>query len=61
MVRGLSLKELIQYAWGKVGVGTALHANLVFGGPAWFGRDRYDVTAKAPGPGIPSRDEADDQ
>ena len=56
-IRGLSLKELIQYAWGNVGVGNGLHPSLVAGGPAWVGHDRYDVLAKSEGSRTPSRAE----
>lgn len=56
-IRGLSLKELIQYAWGNVGAGTGLHPNLVAGGPAWAGHDRYDIVARPEGSRTPSRAE----
>lgn len=56
-IRGLSLKQLIQYAWGKVGVGDGLHASLVSGGPSWVDRDRFDIVAKSEGTPVPSRDE----
>jgi len=56
-LRGLTLKELIQYAWGHVEVGTGLHANMVSGQPGWFDHNRYDIVAKTEGLRIPSRDE----
>jgi uncharacterized protein (TIGR03435 family) len=56
-VRGLSLKELIQFCWGKVIVGTGLHPTLISGGPGWAAHDRYDVVAKAEGPGTASRED----
>jgi uncharacterized protein (TIGR03435 family) len=43
----MTLKDLIQFAWGKVGVGTGLHATQIVGGPAWLSSIRYDVIAKA--------------
>ena len=55
-IRGLSLKELIQFCWGKATVGTGLHPALISGGPSWAAHDRYDVVAKAEGLGIASRE-----
>jgi len=55
-IRGLSLKELIQFCWGKAIVGTGLHPALISGGPSWAAHDRYDAVAKAEGPGIASRE-----
>jgi hypothetical protein len=56
-IRGLSLRQLIQYAWGNVGIGEGLHASLVSGGPSWVDHDRFDIVAKSEGSRIPSRDE----
>ena len=56
-IRGFSLRQLIQYAWGNVGVGDGLHASLVSGGPGWVDRERFDIVAKSEGSRIPSRDE----
>ncbi len=56
-IRGLTLRQLIQYAWGNVGIGEGLHASLVSGGPAWVDHDRFDIVAKSEGTRIPSRDE----
>jgi uncharacterized protein (TIGR03435 family) len=56
-IRGLTLKQLIRYAWGNVGVGDGLHASLVAGGPTWVDHDRFDIVAKSEGTRIPSRDE----
>jgi uncharacterized protein (TIGR03435 family) len=56
-IRGLSLRQLIQYAWGNVGIGEGLHASLISGGPGWMDRDRFDIVAKSEGARIPSRDE----
>ena len=54
-IKGMSLKDLIRYAWGASGLG--LHPSRVTGGPSWFDRDRYDVVAKSAGFRIPSQDE----
>jgi uncharacterized protein (TIGR03435 family) len=56
-IRGLSLKQLMQYAWGNVGVGEGLHASLISGGPGWVDHDRFDVVAKPEGTRVPSRAE----
>lgn len=56
-IRGLSLKQLMQYAWGNVGVGEGLHASLISGGPGWVDHDRFDVVAKAEGSRVASRAE----
>jgi uncharacterized protein (TIGR03435 family) len=56
-IRGLSLRQLIQYAWGNVGVRDGLHATLVLGGPGWVDHDRFDVAAKSEGGRTTSRDE----
>jgi uncharacterized protein (TIGR03435 family) len=56
-IRKLSLKELMQYAWGNVGGGEGLHASLISGGPGWVDHDRFDVVAKPEGVRVPSRAE----
>jgi uncharacterized protein (TIGR03435 family) len=54
-IRGLTLKQLVQYAWGNVGVGDGLHESLISGGTGWVNRDRFDVVAKSGGAQVPSR------
>lgn len=54
-IGGMSLRDLIRFAWGKSGRG--LHPSLVSGGPSWYDRDQYDIAAKAEGPRISSPDQ----
>jgi uncharacterized protein (TIGR03435 family) len=54
-IRGMSLKDLIRYAWGESGPG--LHPSLVSGGPNWYDRSLYDIVAKSEGSRIPSQDD----
>jgi uncharacterized protein (TIGR03435 family) len=50
IIRGMTLKDLIQFAYG-------LHPNLVAGASGWMGGERYDIVGK-PAPGrVPSADE----
>ncbi|HVW08761.1 MAG TPA: TIGR03435 family protein [Bryobacteraceae bacterium] len=55
-IRGLTLKEFVQLAWGDVPVGTGLHASLVATEGGWIERDRFDVSAKTE-TGSPSREQ----
>jgi uncharacterized protein (TIGR03435 family) len=48
--RGLSLSDLIQFAYG-------VHADLILRAPGWAFSDRYDIEARADGPGIASQDQ----
>lgn len=50
-IRGLTLKQLIQYAWGKAEVGTGLHPSLVSGGPPG---PFTTATISSPGPKEPA-------
>ncbi|MGO9273903.1 MAG: TIGR03435 family protein [Terriglobia bacterium] len=51
-VRGMSLKAIIQFAYGRVGMG--LPSDLVKGGPKWYSDNRYDIDAKPEGNPIQS-------
>jgi len=55
IMRGWSLKRLIQYAYGPGFPG--LHPSLISGAPSWYDRDRFDIEAKAEGSDPPSEDE----
>ncbi len=44
---GYTLRLLIMYAWD-------LHRTQIRGGPAWLDSDKYNVTAKPDGQGLPS-------
>ncbi|HTX38038.1 MAG TPA: TIGR03435 family protein [Bryobacteraceae bacterium] len=53
-VTGITLKFLIQFAYGHE---QALAADLVVGGPPWYDTARYDIEAKPAGHRIPSKEE----
>ena len=55
-VRGMSLKAIIQFAYGRVGMG--LPSDLVTGGPKWYSDSRYDIDAKPEGNRIESEERA---
>ena len=46
-VSGMTLKDLIQFAYGK-------HDDLILGAPGWASVDRYDILAMPEGPRIPT-------
>jgi uncharacterized protein (TIGR03435 family) len=58
-VTGLSLKELVQMAYGRTNTnGAPIGQIQVIGGPNWLDSDRYDVQAKADcGGGVISREQ----
>ncbi len=59
-VSGLSLKELVQMAYGRPNTnGIPIGQTQVIGGPSWIDSDRYDVQAKADcGGGVISREQS---
>ena len=53
----MTLKDLIQFAWGPVGIGTGLHSNQVVGGPRWMVTGKFDLSAKSDALGRLSRED----
>src|ERR1700746_3276730 len=50
IIRGMTLKDLIQFAYG-------LHPNLVVGASGWMEGERYDIVGKPAPRRLPSADE----